>query len=536
MHYPGRNHIHLSVVLFSFGACVLSAATTIAQEVDPTTERRHAIFQKRRQELLLNLRHEITQLSKHCHDQGMTQAATDLTVASIDLTTVNPDLQPSTFVQLPVSPNLPPEQKAWRTRLRKLREDRAKELYILARRCLHADLPSLAYSMVTDVLRLDPDHRHGRSIFGQQLFHDRTRADDPGYAGEWVSAFEAAKRSGSDPEVNHSEFGWIPASYVERYEQGQRFWRGKWISSQKEAEIRRDIRNAWEIRSENFLVSTNTSLEEGVRISRKLEAFHGWLRTNMAAFFDTPQALKERFEQAQVKRRTSRSRPMQVFYYATRDEYNRRLRGKIPPNRVTNGLYWEPDLTCYFFRNEEDPEHRTVFHEATHQILDLATKQHRLTAARRLKTLQRKQSVEPWRLCGRSNFWLIEGLACYFESFEVTDGVVSVGDPNYIRFVGAKQRYLLDDFYVPLQNFTALGQDAFMQHPNVAQFYTQASGVAHFLLHYEDGIYRDDLVKLLTAVYRPDLKNLLKQPSLQEISGVRFGELDLKYRNHLEQL
>lgn len=406
----------------------------------------------------------------------------------------------------------------------------------MARRCLQANLPALAYNIVHDVLRLNPDHRHARSILGQQLFHDRARQDDPAYAGEWVSPFEAQRRSGKNPETNHPDFGWIPVNYVERYENGERYYRGRWISKQKEAELRRDFQNCWEIRTENFLVKTNASLEEGVAISRKLERFHGWLTTNMAAFFDTPQALEEKFEQAQVRRHAVQDRPMEVHYYASRDEYNRRLRGKIPADRVTNGVYWEPDLTCYFFRNPEDPEQRTVFHEATHQIFDITTKQHRLTAARRRKLLMRERQIRPWRICEHSNFWIIEGLACYFESFEINDGVVSVGSPDYIRFRGAKQRYLQDGFYVPLQNFMALGHDDFMRHPNVAQFYTQASGVAHFLLHYKDGVYRDDLVRLLASVYRPDLKNLEKQPSLQEISGVNFRAFDQQYREHLENL
>lgn len=529
-----RTVFYLFVLLTLAASKVHSRAES--HDAKSQSERRHATFQEQRRKLLLNLRHEISELSRQCHEEGLLQAAKDLTAVSIDLTGPVADIQHSHLVQLPVSDRLPPEQQAWRQRLRTLREDRARDMYILARRCLHAQLPSLAYSIVQDVLRLDPDHKHSRSILGQQLFHDRTRADDPTYAGEWVSPFEAAKRSGSSPEVNHPVYGWIPASHVDRYEQGQRQWRGKWISAEKEAEIRRDFRNAWEVRSEHFLVTTNTSLEEGVAVSRKLERFYGWLTQNMAAFFDTPQALEEKFERAQATRRNLRTRAMDVHYYATREEYRRRLRGKIPPDRTTNGVYWEPDRTCYFFRNPEDPDHRTVFHEATHQILDLATKQHRLTAARRLKTLLRKPAVEPWRLCGQSNFWIIEGLACYFESFEISEGTVSVGRPDYIRFVGAKQRCLIDGFYVPLQGFMSLGHDDFMRHPNVAQFYTQASGVAHFLMHHDGGVYRDDLVKLLSAVYRPDLRDLRKQPSLQEISGVRFETLDVQYRSHLEQL
>lgn len=532
-----RNSCHLvTTLILSIGLFVVAGTTTRAQ-TSSVSERRRDLYLNRRQEILLNLRHEISELSDQCHEAGLRQAAADLTAVSLELTSPADDRPLPDMVRLPVNPRLPVNEQAWRNRLLQLREDKAKELYSLARQTLRADLPSLAYSLIHDVLRLDSDHKHSRSILGQQLFLDPTTDGDPTYAGEWVSAFEAAKRSGSQPETNHPIFGWIPVSHVARYEEGQRQSRGKWVSRQKAEELARDFQNAWEIRTENFLIKTNTSLEEGVVISRKLESFHAWLKSHFAGFFDTPDALAEKFELAQVRRRGSRTdKPMEVHYYASREEYNRRMRGKIPPNRITNGLYWEPDRTSYFFRNPEDPHLSTVFHEATHQILDLATLEDRVSAARRRKQLLRQPRVEHWRLCEHSNFWIIEGLACYFESFESSEGAVSVGRPDYIRFVAAQQRFLRDGFFVPLQTFCGLGNEDFMSHPNFVQFYSQASGVTHFLLHYDGGVYRDDLVKLLSAVYRPDLRNLGKEPSLEEITGVRFAVLDQQYREHLENL
>ena len=524
-----------SLVLLAIAA-TFAAVPVHAQRVG-YSERRRDQYQKLRQETMLDVRHEITELSQQCHEQGLAQAARDLTEISLELTSPDQNRTPPTFVQLPVSNRLSPDEQAWRNRLRKIRVDRAKELYILARKALRADLPSLAYEIVNDVLKLNPDDTNSRLIMGQRLFHDPLRKDDPTYAGEWVSPFEARQRSGSEPQTLHPIYGWVSVGHVARYEEGLRPWRGKWISAQKEAEIRRDFENAWEIRSEHFEVKTNTSLEEGVAISRKLELFHDWLQSHFAGFFDTPDALEERFEQA-AKRRRGRAaiKPMKVFFFATRQEYDRRMRGKIPPGQETNGMYWEPDSACYFFRNPEDPDHRTVFHEATHQILDMATRSDRIAAAKKKQQVLRRPRAEYWKLCGSSNFWIIEGLACYFESFEVNDGVTSVGRPDYIRFAGAKQRYLVDNFFVPTQLFCKLGQEKFMGHPNRAQFYTQASGLCHFLLHYDDGVYRDDLVKLLSAVYRPDLKNVLEQPSLEKITQVRFGTLDQQYRDHLEGL
>ncbi|MFY9254318.1 MAG: hypothetical protein WAO83_12740 [Fuerstiella sp.] len=525
----------LAILLFGVLSSVLLAGSAVGQIQNSTAVRRLEQFRERRSEILLNLRHELSQLSQQCFDNGLKQAAEDVTAIQLDLTSPTEGTSLPTLVQLPVSNRLPREEQLWRNRLTTIRSEKAKELYSLARQTLRADLPSLAYQLIHDVLRLDPDHKDARAVLGLQLFNDPRNADDPNYAGEWVSLFEADKRSGSKPEVNHPVYGWIPAANVDRYAEGVRPWRGKWVSEQKEAELRRDFANAWEIRTEHFLIKTNTSLEEGVVISRKLELFHDWLHSNFAAFFDTPAALEERFANTTARRRGVLPKPMEVHYYSTRDEYERRLKGKVPPN-VTNGLYWEPDRTCYLFRNDDDVDLNAAFHETTHQMLDLPTIDDRNAAARKRQLLLRERDRRRWELCENSNFWVLEGLACYMESFRMDEGVVSIGDPSHIRFVGAKQRLLDDGFYVDLRSLSTLGMDAFQSHPNVRQLYTQGSGVAHFLLHYQDGIYRDALIKLLAGVYRPDLKDVRTEPSLEKITGVPFEVLDQQYREHMGNL
>ena len=55
-------------------------------------------------------------------------------------------------------------------------------------------------------------------------------------------------------------------------------------------------------------------------------------------------------------------------------------------------------------------------------------------------------------------------------------------------------------------------------------------------MHYQDGIYRDDFVTLLQAVYRPNLDDVLTEPSFEQISGVSFEELDKQYRLHMQSL
>lgn len=492
-------------------------------------------FRTQRQESLKSLRFEINQIADSCHKDGLTDAAQDLTALGLQLADLSWQPQVSNFAQLPVNASLPREQKLWRIQLREVRSDKAKSQYMLARRILRAGFPSLAYDVVKDVLKLDPDHKLARGVMGLQFYRDRLRNDDPTYAGEWLSGWEVGKRSGSRPEVDHPIYGWIPTRHVKRYEDGERPWGAGWVSVDKEAELRRRFRNGWEIESEHFTIKTNTSREEGVQLSRKLEIFHDWMKANFASFFDTPKDLAERFEQTTSRRRTVR-KPMKIHLYADRNEYEQTVRALANPGFVNNGLYWEDTATCYLYRSE-DGKLDTAYHEATHQILDIATLKDRFRALQKARMINRRAAGQRWVIGRNRNFWVLEGIGCYMESFHIQDGgMIQVGDPMHIRFLGAQQRLLKDNFYVDLRSLSSLGRDTFRSHPNHTQLYTQGSGLVHFLMHYEGGIYRDALIQLLHDMYRPDLNNLAKDPALDELTGVSFDELDLQYREHMRAL
>lgn len=523
---------------------ILLAAITLTQglanaDENATRDRRHRQLIDQRQKVLGSYKDDLAAVAAWCEEHQLPDAQQKVLELAAKITSEADEPELSSFVTPPVDKSLPVDEQQWMLQLQHHRETRAAELYTLARSSLRAGFPSLAFSIIGDVLRVDPDHKYGRSIMGKQKYIDPTRKDDPEYAGEWVSAFEKKMRGESRPQVNHPDFGWIPLTSVARYEQGLRPWKGDWISVEKEAELRRDFRNAWEVPSEHFLVKTNVSLEAGVELSRRLEVFHGWLQQNFAAFFDTPQSLQDRFEKATDRSADRNVKPMEVHYYATREEYQKRVQGKVPANLETNGLYWQPERTSYFYLNPERRDVTTLFHEATHQILDVNTTSDRVLAARTRARKLRQRRIEDWVLCEHSNFWLIEGLACYFESFEIDeDGKVTVGNPEYVRFNTARQR-LLDPsffFYMPSLQFFALGKDEFQSHPQVSPLYTQASGYVHFLMHYDDGLYRDDLIQLLTAVYRPDAEKITEEPSLTRIAGVSYDELDRQYREHMQNM
>lgn len=516
---------------------VLATGSINCSRADETSrDRRYQLLSERRQEILDSLQLELQAARTWGLQRGLTEAAADIESA---LRTGGLQTELSRNVQPDSTPGLTPGSALLEQKLNTIREEHASRLYTLARSALRSDFPSLAFAMVEEVARIDPDHRLARSILGQQIFIDPARKSEPGYAGEWVSEFEKRMRSGRSPSVDHPRFGWIPAASVARYEQGLRPWRSDWINAEREQELRRDFRNAWEIPSENFLVRTNVGLEEGVQLSRRLELFHAWFRQHFAAFFETPAEMEDRFERTVRSSSSSRTQALEVHYFATREEYQTRMQGKVPPGIETNGLYWQPDRTCYFFDNPDSSDYSTMYHEATHQILDVATIEARRAAARALALKMRSRKVEDWVLCRESNFWIIEGLACYFESFAMDqEGEITVGDPAWIRFETARQR-LLDPavhFYLPARQFFGLGMEEFQTHPQISPLYSQASGFAHFLMHYEDGLYRDQLTRLLAEIYRPGGQNILEEPSFSRIADVSWEALDQQYHEHMRNL
>ena len=138
----------------------------------------------------------------------------------------------------------------------------------------------------------------------------------------------------------------------------------------------------------------------------------------------------------------------------------------------------------------------------------------------------------------KANFWIIEGIACYMESFQQDGEHTSLGDPSYIRFQNAQHRYVIDKYYVPLARFAAMGGEEFQHVPKdeLPKNYTQASGLTHFFLHYEDGIYREALIKHLSDIYSLNLRVRDNPRGLDKLTGVSYSELDRQYGKYISQL
>ena len=506
-------------------------------------ERTLLLQQRKYADLRSRFQVDLEQLADWCDDFKMADAARETReLAQPAKNTVLVASQLPSTPRAAISRDLSGQEREWRTKLRRIRMQYASDLYRLSREVLRAGAASYAFDLVREVAVHDSDHKQTRALLGDVSWFDPDRKTEPDYHGEWVSPFAAQMMSPPKRHVWDDRFGWVLKSQLPRYEDGFRPWKRKWISVDREAEIRRDFDNAWEIRTDHFLVKTNHSQQRGVEVAKRLEEFHAFFTRTFASFFETPQELEKRFADATTRRRTV-TEPLEVHYYATRDEYNQRLVKRIPLIGITNGLYYETDQTCFFYHDPDVVSDHTLFHEATHQIMDAHTRKQRALAAR-VKARKDRTRVTPWVIAEHNNFWIIEGFACYIESFRQKNGRATLGDPNYKRFVLAQRRVAAlsdpspnvvrkDGYYIPLPRFSGMGMAEFQNDPNIQKNYTQASGMAHFLMHYNDGAYRDALIEFLSQLYRPNVKNPNSAPSIAKLIGISYEELDEQYRQYM---
>lgn len=389
------------------------------------------------------------------------------------------------------------ESAEFQERFTKLRKAQAAALFDVATKAAANRQPREALTLVSQVLHEDPDHAEARRIMGYQRQGDR-----------WLTAFEI--RKARDGHVWDDRFGWLPREHVARYEKGERYYAGGWRSAADDAKAHADIRNPWAIGTEHYFVRTNHSLEEGVRLAARLERLYAIWDQVFLGFVATDEQLARRF--AGRAGQAAEPRRHKVVYYRNRDEYVRALQKEQPNIGITSGYYWGDKREAYFFAGEEADD-SNLFHEATHQLFS--------------------ETRPVVRDIGReANFWMIEGVACYMESLQLRDGWSSLGGADAVRLRDARHRLLEDKFYVPLAEFTGYGMERVQHDERIAMLYSQASGLMHFLMHYDKGRYRDAVVPYLAAIYTGR-----DQPgTLAELTGARYEDLDRQYREFLQSV
>lgn len=424
-----------------------------------------------------------------------------------------PDQQPGNVDNLPtlirpeLPATLPPAEKAARVRVRKLQTDYAQDVYLLARKAIADRHPTFAYRLIREVLRHDPDHARARGLFGYQRDGD-----------EWTTQYAAQQKKAG--KVWHEQFGWLLAKHVPRYLAGERLYQGRWITAEKEETIRSNFENGWEIKTEHFFIKTNHSQEQGAHLAASVEVFHRYFMREFSACFQTPAQQDKLFKEGAQSRSGNL---YEIDYYRLRTEFVQHLIKLCPNAGEINGIYMPSKRKAYFYHNPEladDAALETLYHEVTHQLLS-------------------ESSSQTIPVGHERDFWVVEGIACYFESFRVgEDGKISVGDANHPRIQAARDQVVVTQDFEPLARFTAHGMLPFQQGglPVLQRRYAQATGLAHFFMNYQDGRYRDGFIEYLAQLYSPDVRVRMRSKTLEDILGVPNATLDTQYAAYMRAL
>ena len=383
------------------------------------------------------------------------------------------------------------------------RHARAEGLFALAVEAArsHAEGPRFiqrsceAVRLLALALRDDPEHARAREAGGWVKRDDR-----------WVWP-EVARRLDKG-EIWSEEFGWLPRSRLARYQAGERYDRGRWVRAADVASGPRPLDRALVFASDHWQIRSTASLQEAALLAREMEeTFAIWLQV-FGGFHTEPAGLERQFE---GRGRPPTRGPFAAVLTTDRQQYITEM-GKLEPLIAqTLGIYWTPTHTSWFFVGEERTP-TTVHHEATHQLFGEMRKTSPLVGER----------------CG---FWAVEAVACFMESMQRTEFGWTLGGLDAGRVPAARQRLVEDNFYVTLEELTALGRREFQGRADLPPLYSQISGLADFFMTGQQGRYREAFVEYLVRIYTGSVD----PDTLARLCKSDYTTLDEEYRRHLSR-
>lgn len=157
--------------------------------------------------------------------------------------------------------------------------------------------------------------------------------------------------------------------------------------------------------------------------------------------------------------------------------------------------FYSDTLRLSFFFPQQDLS--SLHHEVCHQLFTEAS----ANASRRRPT-----RGQVFATATTDDFWLIEGIAGYFESLRYEQSLAYVGGWESPRLQLARYQALIGG--VPIESLEDLqgSRDDIQSKPDLARWYSQASLRTHFLMDSAGPAVRRELIKQLADLYSPSKK------------------------------
>ncbi|MBT6847104.1 MAG: DUF1570 domain-containing protein [Planctomycetaceae bacterium] len=263
----------------------------------------------------------------------------------------------------------------------------------------------------------------------------------------------------------------------------------------------------YRVSTPHFDIYTDSKPADGVKIARQVERLYSVWQQLFVEFWCDTAVLAERFNGSN-KPLYARKRH-QIILFSSREEYQGFFKRRTGATVNSVGFYAAEQKHSFLFVSDP-PKASTWLHEVTHQLFF-------------------ELGAQVPDVAAGQNIWAIEGVAMYMESFREHGHFVTVGGFESYRLQFARYRKTVDQFYLPLQQLTALGNSQLSSHVEIRRLYSQCVGLAHFLMDADNGKYRDPFFQLLRKIYT----NTSTAGTLRQLSGRSFEELDAAYAKFL---
>jgi len=356
--------------------------------------------------------------------------------------------------------------------------------------------PCAAVRLLHHVLRDAPDHARAREAAGWV----QTKAG-------W--AWPAAKRHRDRGDDHDTQYGWLPRGRLARYRAGERYDRGRWITSAVDEARTLAVADGRRFTSDHWEITATASLAAAADAAATLEETHAIWRQVFGPLATPP---RDRRQAGRPPR--ANLEPFVAVLCADRRQYLAELEPLEPAIGMTQGIYQAPTRTLWLVPATDDAAaaRTTIRHEAAHQLC--------------------AESRPTSPLAGEaSGFWAIEAVACYLEAAEPAAWGWTVGGPDAGRMPAARRLVVEEGFHVPLEELAALGRAAFQDDPRIANIYAELGGLADFFMNGDRGRHREAFVAYVARIY----DGTADPDTLARLCETSYADLDTAYRRHVSR-
>lgn len=253
-----------------------------------------------------------------------------------------------------------------------------------------------------------------------------------------------------------------------------------------------------QIDTNHFTIYTKANREISQQVARSLEQCY-WVWTQMFfPFWEAAPQIEKHFTElsnaqsaadyvAQSSKRLSIRRRLSIVLFRDAQQYQQALGADNPGVQQSTGFYSNDRQTTFLIGDASNAP--TLRHELVHQLFREATQ----------TEIRRGGSAMPGE---QRDFWLVEGIAGYFESMVVqADGSVTLGGWDSPRLQYARYRVLAGGDAMPLEELRRDGRLSAQSRTDLPRWYAHAIARTHQMLDGDDRSDRVWMYRKLAELY-----------------------------------